>query len=188
MNKNINCFNLWNFLRLLICFMFFACAANAIDISDKIAYTISSKTADLLEKKYNMHCIGVKLGGQDNINIMGLHFQVFQKLNKAQCREILVDGVQRYLSNINLRKDFAQYLEQPFNENNIEIWLFVLSHDKTNLYYPDISFAGSTKGNISYHTDDPENQFKDKTVEEETYQEALEISSVSRIKNIFSID
>ena len=64
------------------------------------------------------------------INNLGILFQVKRKLSIEQAREILVDCVQEFLTEINSNEEIRPYLENfPFTSKNIHIALLTFAED-----------------------------------------------------------
>ena len=156
--------------------LFQACNTNELKPDEQLAYEINFKVSESLEKKYNIHFMGVRLGGPEKIDLMGMIFQMKNRLTKDECRELIVNCIEEYLASINGNAEFQKYLfKSPFPARNIEISIFIETKDGKDVFYPDISVVGILRGKIYYRSDDPENHYRYKSDEEEPYEEALRI-------------
>ena len=165
-----------SFLLITCLIIFQACSTEKLRPQTRMAYEINFKVSESLEKKYNIHFMGVRLGGPEKIDLMGMIFQMKNRLTKEECRELIVNCTEEYLTAINENAEFQKYLFQsPFPIKNIEIDIHIETEDGKDIYYPDISLVGIIRGKVDYLSDDPENPYKYKSKEEEPYEEALRI-------------
>jgi hypothetical protein len=172
----MNSILLSSFLLITCLIIFQACSTEELRPQTRMAYEIDLKVSNSLEQKYKMHFMGVKLGGPEKIDLMGLIFHIKRRLSKQECRELIVNSIGEYLAAINENAEFQKYLFQsPFPIKNIEIDIHIETEDGKDVYYPDISLVGIIRGKVDYLSDDPENPYKYKSKEEESYEEALRI-------------
>ena len=142
----------------------------------KIADNIIKTTSDRLSKKYQMHLMGVKSGMMGCVNSMGLHFQVNRKLNKDEARCMIVECVQSFLADINQNEAIRKHLQvTPFDAEHVEIIFFLSAPDGNDFYHPDLSVITACDGKIKYSTYDPENKYKYKSREIESFEDAVKI-------------
>ena len=156
--------------------LFQACDTRELKPDEQLAYEINFKVSESLEKKYNIHFMGVKLGGPEKINLMGLMFQIKHPLSKEECRGLIVSCAKEYLTAIEEKEEFQKYLFQsPFPLQNIEIDIYIHAKDNICMRYPNISIVCINCGKIYYKSFDDEKPYGFKTTESEPYEEALRI-------------
>jgi len=124
-----------------------------------------------------MYLIGT--GGQmmDDIQMMAMSFEVCRPIDVSKARQLLISVIQKYLSKINNDEKIRPYLHQyPFTDKNIEIDFWIRNPDRSRVALNKIYYVSAIDGILRYYVDDPE-KFSRKLVNEETYEEALQIIS-----------
>jgi len=143
---------------------------------DVIAGSLMKTTADRLAIKHKLHLGGLTKGMMGCVKLMGFTFQLNRKMGKDEARAMLVNCVQEFLADINqnesLRKDLQVY---PFDAKHVEIVIFLSTYDYGDLYYPDLSVIAARHGELTYFTHDSEHEFKYKTREVESFEDAVKI-------------
>ena len=81
--------------------IFPACKTEKLRPQARMAHAIDLKVSESLEQKYKIHFMGVKLGGPEKIDLMGLMFQMNNQLDKEECRRLIVHCTEEYLTAIN---------------------------------------------------------------------------------------
>ncbi len=167
--------NKFGFGFVLVVFLaFFSCRDSykphvAEEIVDQMTYPIAKQ---LYEQK-ELYQIGS--GGRiaNDVEKLSLSFMFYHEVNEEQARELLLSASQEYLSAINNNEKLQPYLyHRPFKIEDIEISVFFLKPDRSEVPPPDIYVAEVRDGMFVYKVDDLQNNTL-KTVLKETYEEAL---------------
>lgn len=150
---------------------------------EKLAFQIRSKIAHKFIKKYDMQMVGFSAampGGV--INNLGLLFQVFRVLTREEAREILVDAVQEFLSEVNSNEEIRPYLKvYPFAAKNITVSIYIRGPKNESLFDPDISVATAYGGKIWYKTNDKKHKNDYKSEYEESFEEAVKLVNETQL-------
>jgi len=151
---------------------------------EELAFQIRSKVAHKLVAKYDMKMIGFSAAMPEGvINNLGLLFQVFRVLTIEEAREILVDGVQEFLSEINSNEEIRPYLKvYPFTPKNITIDVYVSGSKGEDVYDPNIEAAIVSRGKLWYATKDKNQKYGYKSEYEESFEEAVKLVSEAHSK------
>lgn len=140
--------------------------------ADKITANVEAK----LVKRYSMRVVGRTGGMIDYVNVLGLSFQIHGPLTKDKLREILVDCVEEFLSQINSDEKLRPFLKNyPFTPKEINIAIFVVDDTGRKIYDPSITVASAYHGKIWYDTVDINDNFGYKSSTEEDYKTARKI-------------
>jgi hypothetical protein len=144
---------------------------------DKIANSITIKTADQLEQKYGVVGSGFGLSAPEGkVKKMILDLRIYHILTFDEARKLLVNCVEEYIFEINNNPEIQSFLEEvPFTKNQVEVGLFILSEDGGEIFDPNVAVASLYKGEIEYNTNDPINKYKYKNTIVESYEEAKKI-------------
>jgi hypothetical protein len=120
-----------------------SCEHEGISEEDQLIAEILCKSADFLEKRYDMRLIGTDMGGPDGLNYLGMDFLVYRgELKKEEVRVILVGSVQTFLDFINQEEKLMLYTDNyPFELKNIAIRLFFYCEDGEDVIHPGIGCA-----------------------------------------------
>ena len=161
----------------LICFAFVSCSKSnpPQKKSEKVALAdkVSRECAKTLSKKYGMAQCGEGGKMMYEIESLFLAFQIYRPLSKEKAREILIDCAHEVISSVNNNQEIQKYLlPGGFNEKSVQIQIYIKPDHKTP-YFPDLSVCAYNFGKLGYHTNDPEDEYRYKTSERETYEEAI---------------
>ena len=172
---------LFLFLFIGLLYVFF----NAIKVSSRDDLHISQEekavnhilvtTANLIQKKYNMHPFGsgVAMPG-GNIKRFTLAFETNQKLSLESLRVLLLSCAQDLLQEINsntiIRHALVTY---PCTVENIRVTIYNRDQYWNRLRDPEISTAEIAHDYLMYRTTDPDDIYRFKNQINETYEEAL---------------
>jgi hypothetical protein len=159
------------FLSIILPYSFFQQKSkNYIDMAQRI----TGKVARTLEKKYNMHAIGIGEGMKGSVNWMKLAFEISQPLSKKEATKIVVDCLEEYLNAINEDEQIRPYLKiYPFTTLNAEIEIYSRNSSTGELFLdPFIGIVHARRGKINYITKE-KGKIEYKTDYEEDYEEAL---------------
>jgi len=161
-------------LVLLIISLAFGCNSITYKLSDdeKIVNQITQETAKKLKEKKNLVLIGT--GGQmmHEIEMLAMSFNYYHEVNLETARELLVESVEEYLSDINSNQKIKPYLhEHPFTAKNVEIAIFFRNQDASNVSAEKINIAAANQGKVVYYIDCSE-KHTIKAIYRETYEEA----------------
>jgi hypothetical protein len=92
-------------------------------------------------------------------------------------RELLVNVVEEYLSEINADERIRPYLHNyPFTDKNLEIEIVFRNPDGSKVASGKINVASADEGKIFYYVDYPEKHTL-KILYEETYEQAIQAIS-----------
>jgi hypothetical protein len=141
-----------------------------------LAEEIRANMARKLAKRYDMSLFGIGGGMADSVNIICLSFQIRKSFTKEELRYILIDCVEEILAAFNANEEIRPYLlNYPFLPENIEIKIFITDSTGRRVYDPTIAVASAIGGKLKYKTNDPNDEFKYKSIVQEPYEEALKI-------------
>ena len=151
--------------------------SNGLSPEAKMLYSFIGREGKKIGKKYHMSQLGVGGGIDKGINLMCLDFsRKGENLTQPKARELIVSCVNDYLLTVNEDEKLRPYLANyPFKPENIDFTIYNKTLEGKNTFHPFISVIKAKDGEITYHTDDPENNNKIKTTEYENYEEALKI-------------
>ena len=143
---------------------------------EKQVNSILGKTADIIEEKYPLTCVGAG-SSMPGLIVKGfrLCFTTKNRLTKEELRHLVIQCTLELLYQININTEIRSALEiYPFTEKNVQILIF--NHDKqgNRSYAPDISNAQLFCGHLEYSSVDPIDTYRYESVTKETYTEALE--------------
>lgn len=141
---------------------------------------LAGKILKEMEKKlsaqYHMRAISDTVGLIENVNLLGLGFQIRGPLTQDQLRVILVDCVEEFLAAINNNDEIRPFLKlYPYTSEGIQISLFVIDPQGRSLYDPNIGVATVRRGVITYLITDKAKPLIYKSEVRETYEEAQNI-------------
>jgi hypothetical protein len=144
---------------------------------EKVADSITEKTAKELKEQKNLCLVGT--GGQmmDDIQMMAMSFYYYQEVDLKTARELIVYAINTYLSAINTDKEIRSYLHKyPFTVKNLEIRIWIYNPDRSELPLEKIYFITSLNGILKYYTRLNTRQ----AICEEAYEEALKLLTQSK--------
>jgi len=134
------------------------------------------KSAEEFKRKYQIKVTGtggcVRDGKKTSISI---GFETRHPMKKEEWCKVIVECTQQFLKDINSDAKLEPYLsEKPYTYKHIEIKIFISNPDGSSIFHPGISVTSLVNGEISYSTVDPENRWRYKSDEYESYEEALQ--------------
>ena len=148
----------------------------------KLAYKISGRIVEQLKIKYDLDFIGVGLSGsgdEKTIKTIMLDFTLNHLVTKEEGRDLILKCTTDFLHEINDSEELRPYLVQfPFTYRNIELTLLFYSdtrHEDT--LDPNIWCISLVDGIIKYKIANIQNPFTNKSVEKESYEDALKIQN-----------
>lgn len=142
---------------------------------DRLVTQIEAKLAQHLAAKYGLRVVGDSTsmpGGV--IKEVGLLFQVNHLLTREEARELLVNCVQEFLSEMNSNEEIRPHLENyPFTSKNIDITVFIKDQKGKDVFDPNLGVVHARFGKLDYATYKKENEFyQHQSDYEETFEEA----------------
>jgi hypothetical protein len=138
-----------------------------------IAREIRGKVGKKLSKKHQMDLIGIGGGMIKTVNLICLSFQIDHPLERGEARYLVVDCVEELLNAINNNEEVRPYLKNyPFTTKNVQIAIFSINPDRSDVYDPYITVASINESDkIYYRTSDSiTNRYKHEYTE--PYEEA----------------
>lgn len=171
-------------MKLLLLFIFVFLSSCVTNLSStlpqhlKVASTVSGQVAKIIENKYQAEFEGIGWSSDktnDLLNKITITFTIYRKININQAREMILDSVNIFLSEINKNEEIKQYIVNGyFYPSNIEIVFYIYNENKGFFYDPDLCVAGFNDNMLRYKTNDLKLNAPFKTVIYENYQEALQ--------------
>ena len=151
---------------------------------ETIANRITKQVALRLRQEKNLQCAGAGGGMMSNIRMMAISFDFIYEVNLTEARQLLVYATTEYLNAINTNKEIRPYLQNyPFRVNNIEVMIFIQKPDGQNVSPGKIVSISSINSILSYDLlCEPEN-YINKELCRETYEEALKIVQDEELAN-----
>ena len=142
----------------------------------KIADDLLIKSSKRLAQKHGLHFCGISGGMMGCVKLMGVTYQLNRAMKKNEARAVIVNCVQEILADINQNEPIRKYLQvYPFDPYHLEVSIFFSTTDHGKLFYPDLSVVTAYNGIIDYATNDPDDKFKYKTQEVESFEDAVKI-------------
>ncbi|WP_044882040.1 hypothetical protein [Neochlamydia sp. EPS4] len=143
----------------------------------KFVGDILNNVSKKLQKKYSMRTIGTGIGMPDGVvTMLALSFEKTGPLSREEGRRIIVDCVQEMLQIINTHERIRPHLKNyPFTPSDIEIAIFLKDPLGYNIFYPHFGALSSTNAQIDYMFTASENPKRYLKIEEEKFEEALEM-------------
>lgn len=153
------------------------CHCYTISGSEQLVNKILAQGADIIEKKYRIHCCGTGAAMPEGIiNKFMWSFDIYGALSREKARIMLIDCADEISRLVKNNKEISKYLrDYPFTINNVQIILYMHDAKGFETYDPDLATAQILRGTLSYRTNDQNNIFRFKTNVEESYEEALKI-------------
>lgn len=182
-------------IALCFCELFSAC--NSTDIKkinknshihdrnyETIANKITKEVAIKLEKEKGLRCIGTGGRMMNDIQRMGMSFQLFHEVDLIEARKILVYVIIEYLKLINENKNIRPYLHNyPFQPKNVEIRIWMQKPDGQDVPPDKLDYVSSINATLRYYLPDEPKIGTEKKLYEETYDEALKIVQDEELAN-----
>jgi len=156
--------------------LFTSCAKKRYQLTEdeKLANKITHHVAMQLKRDLDLYPVGT--GGRipDKIEMLGLSFHYYQPVDINLGRKLLISAIHRFVDEINTNGPIRKYLTQyPFQPENIEIRIFLYNPDHLDVTPGELSVIVYSDGFLKYKIDDPENEYRLKTIHKETYEEAV---------------
>lgn len=146
---------------------------------EQLINTLLAKTAKIIEKRYNLKPCGIGTampGGP--IQEVTLCFDTKYSHTKEELRALLIQSAEELLNQVQEDKEIHQFLKNPpFTIRNVEIIIYNNDKGGFDVFDPDISVARISQGKLIYRTTDINDPLKYKNEYEESYEEAIRISS-----------
>jgi hypothetical protein len=171
---------------LYLFFVSFFCLNSYLPVysigDEQVVGRILQKLGKQINKNYNLRVIGTNVGMPGGVvELLGLEFESERILTKKEMRKILIDCTEMFLTVINSDERIRSLLKNyPFTAENIEITIYNLPVDGSDVYHPKICTSTMNKGRLGYRTVDSQNTYTYKTSTTETYSEALKIIQNSK--------
>jgi hypothetical protein len=171
-------------MRLLYLLILIACSCTEQKSPPyaKIAHKITDQTAKKLGKEAGLKLIGTGSGMMYNVRMLAMAFRYSKEIDIDEGRELLMKAVSEYLSAINSNEEIRPYLiNYPFLPKNIQIRIFLSDSKGREIPLGQLAVIGSIDGVFEYLIEDPKTTCL-KTIYEETYEEALQKSSLNSVE------
>lgn len=118
---------------------------------EKDANAVTSLVAKKIQQETNLKLIGTGGGMISQINMMGMSFAHYGGLSMGEARGLLVYCVEQYLQAINDSDKIKPHLcNYPFNENNLEIIIFIYGQDRRDPPVGSLTVASQAYGQVVY--------------------------------------
>ena len=158
-----------------------------ISENEKMILSVERNAGKQISARNNLQYSGSGGGNTDGkIRMSSLSFSIRKPLTKNEARRLIVACIQEYLQIINedekLRPALLHY---PFTAADVELSVNSKYPDGSRVYDPYIGmvFNGNNNGKvyIYYSSNDPDQEYKYKLEEKETYEEALKILALEKV-------
>ena len=175
------------FTTIFLVFLFFAYVRPPftyhISENEKMILSVERNAGKQISARNNLQYIGSGGGNTDGkIRMSSLSFSIRKPLTKNEARRLIVACIQEYLQIINedekLRPALLHY---PFTAADVELSVDSKYPDGSRVYDPYIGLVYNANCKIYYRSNDPENEYKYKLKEEETFEEALKILALEKV-------
>ena len=138
-------------------------------------------TEKKFEKKYQMITVGegAANNGKGKYTELTIDFIAYKILPLEGNRELMLNCIEDFLFEINHNEGIRPYLEHyPFTFKDVNICVVFYCQDNDTPYHPNYSCMAFWGGILRYYTTHrSEERYKPETKYEETYEEALKLSS-----------
>ena len=142
---------------------------------EKIADTITARTAQKIESETGLHLIGTGGGMMDHVRMMAMSFDHLEETSIEQGRELLVYCVKEYLDAINANVEIRPYLAHyPFTSKDVEIAIFIYTPTHKDVSIGKLAVVSAVRGELRYRVRQLDPVIF-KQIYEETYEEAVKI-------------
>jgi len=169
-------------------------SAQPYEISEKqrIVNSLRYKAAQETQKQLGLMPSGTAGQMMYQIEMLGLAFDYRKPVIVGEGRELLVRAVDILRDQVNAEKRIFPYLaNQPFQEKNIEIRIFLTDPDGRRVKSGELAVITALHGTLSYKIRNSDNLFTT-VIHEETYEQAVQILKTqgfsSLPKNVIWID
>lgn len=181
-------FLFWFLLPIAMIFLCFAFAlitipSYGISKNERLMLTVEKQAAKTISAQHQMRCVGSGGGFKDDkVRMSALSFRIPRPINEQEARRLIVAITQEYLHIINKNKELRPaLLHYPFTNNDVELSISSTFPNGSDVYHPNIGIVFSLNGKIYYSTNDPDDKFKYKLEEEESFDDALRILALENI-------
>ena len=165
------------FLLIVVCAWFFINSPDPyLSREEKQVNSILGTTADIIEKKYPLTCVGAgsAMPGRVVKGFM-LCFDTKNRLTKDELRHLVIQCTLELLYQININTEIRSALEiYPFTEKDVQIIIYNNDKYGNQAVGPDVSDAQLFLGYLKYSSVDPKDRYRYESITEETYTDALE--------------
>ncbi len=135
---------------------------------------IFQRTWAATKKKYGINPMTERRQCEDRIELLDTGYEVPKRVSKEESRDLLFLCINEMLNEIHIDDAIQPYLAEGFNENNLEVTLY-LGGVGNKIVYPDIATVSYKNGKLSYRYDDPDREWHTKKWVTETFEEALSL-------------
>lgn len=166
---------------LFVCIVVTACNQEpSLPESDRLAYKISGRIAEQLKNKYDLDLNGIGLSGNGDENTLKsikLMFSLTHLVTKEEGRDLILKCIEDFLREINDFEEIRPYLIHfPFTYEDIGLRILFYSDARYEpTVDPNIDCISLIEGVIKYSIPDKQNRFTNKSIEKESYEDALKI-------------
>lgn len=151
---------------------------------ETIANITTKEVALRLKKEKGLQCIGSGGRMMNDIQRMGVSFQLFHEVDFTEARRLLVYVTTEYLNAINNNKEIRPYLHNyPFKPENVEIMIWIQEPNGQDVPFEKIDFMSSIDAILEYKVATGQEPYSNKKIHEETYEKALKIVQEEDIAN-----
>ena len=148
--------------------------------SEHYKYRLIDRYAKKMQKEKNFILIGSGGRGLDDVEIIGVTFYSFEKLNTEGARKLLLEVTDEFLNTINSYKKIRQHLRNfPFNSKNLRFDIIFIEEPGKSVPENYIAYISLTEGKIMY-ANDKNDQLK--VIRNESYEEAVKIVNENQPK------
>ena len=143
---------------------------------EMFADQVIANSAKKIAFEKHLHPIGNGSQMLDDIEMLSLGFQCFEKLNINKARDLIVYSVKTFITGINDDKEIRPYLKSfPFTPKNVEIEIYCYQPNGSDVPIGELEYITSIDGIINYYPEGPDKYKTEKPILTETYEEALSI-------------
>lgn len=164
------------FLLSIFLFIFIAGYFNDEPQNFKIANNVSYRAAKKIQNKYHPHFNGaIWRTDKENglFNKINISFSMYGEVNIIRAREIILDIIHVFMSDINNNEILRKYLNGQFLHSNITVSVYIYDEERGDIYDPNLGMVLYDGKEISYFSE-IENIVPLNLKLEETYEEALQ--------------
>lgn len=155
---------------------------SSVSEREKITDAITQEVAKKICKEKDLVLAGTGGGAMYGVRMLSLSFYSYKEVDLETARKLLVYCVDEYLAAINSNKKIRPYLvNYPFNENNVEIRIFLHGADGRNVPSGKLSIVSMVDGTLHFKAENPDGNTLDK-LHQETYQQAKKLLAGDALK------
>ncbi len=142
---------------------------------EKLADRITLKTSDKIERETGLRLIGTGGGMMNKVRMMAMIFVCYKEINMEEGRELVIYGVNEYLSAINSNEELRPHLvHYPFKPQDVQITLHIRGSDNRGVPIGALSVVEEIEGKVVYKVFEPY-PVVIKRIREETFEEAVQL-------------